>query len=73
MYADGRTIYFNLEDLHSNNFEFEINAELKKGSMWLKKNKLSLNLDTTKLMIFHRQQKGVKKLNITYCLLFIVY
>ena len=33
--------------------------------MWLKKNKLSLNLDTTKLMIFHRQQKGVKELNIT--------
>ena len=33
--------------------------------MWLKKNKLSLNLDKTKLMIFHRQQKRVKELNIT--------
>ena len=33
--------------------------------MWLKKNKLSLNLDKTKLMIFHRQQKKVKELNIT--------
>ena len=65
MYADDTTIYFNLEDFDSNNFEFEINAELQKVSMWLKKNKLSLNLDKTKLMIFHRQQKRVKELNIT--------
>ena len=54
MYADDTTIYFNLEDFDSNNFEFEINAELQKVSMWLKNNKLSLNLDKTKLMIFHR-------------------
>ena len=46
MYADDTTIYFNLEDFDSNNFEFEINAELQKVSMWLKKNKLSLNLDS---------------------------
>ena len=65
MYADDTTIYFNLEDFDSNNFEFEINAELQKVSMWLKKKKLSLNLDKTKLMIFRRQQKRVKKLNIT--------
>ena len=30
MYADDTTIYFNLEDFDSNNFEFEINAELQK-------------------------------------------
>ena len=30
-----------------------------------KKSKLSLNLDKTKLMIFHRQQKRIKELNIT--------
>ena len=65
MYADDTTIYFNLEDFDSNNFEFEINGELQKVSMWLKKNKLSLNLDKTKLMIFHRIQKRVKELNIT--------
>ena len=65
MYADDTTIYFNLEDFDSNNFELEINSELQKVSMWLKKNKLSLNLDKTKLMIFHRQQKRVKELNIT--------
>ena len=65
MYADDTTIYFNLENFDLNNFEFEINAELQKVSMWLKKNKLSLNLDKTKLMIFHRQQKRVKELNIT--------
>ena len=48
MYADDTTIYFNLEDFDSNNFEFEINAKLQKGSMWLKKNKFSLNLDKYK-------------------------
>ena len=64
MYADDTTIYFNLEDFDSNNFEIEINAELQKVSLWLKKNKLSSNLDKTKLMIFHRQQKRVKELNI---------
>ena len=60
MYADDTTIYFNLEDFDSNNFEIEINAELQKVSLWLKSNKLSLNLDKTELMIFHRQQKRVK-------------
>ena len=55
MYADDTTIYFNLEDFATNNFEIEINAELQKISMWLKKNNLFLNLDKTKLMIFHRQ------------------
>ena len=67
MYADDTTIYFNLEDFDSNNFKFEINinAELQKVNMWLKKNKLALNFDKTKLMIFHRQQKKVKELNIT--------
>ena len=64
MYADDTTIYFNLEDFDSNNFEIEINAKLQKVSLWLKKNKLSLNLDKTKLMIFLRQQKRVKELNI---------
>ena len=65
MYADDTTIYFNLEDFDSNNFEFEINAELQKVNMWLKKNKLSLNMNKTKLMIFNRQQKKIKELNIT--------
>ena len=65
MYADDTTIFFNFEDFDSNNYDFEINAELQNVSMWLKKNKLSLNLDKTKLMIFHKQQKRVKDLSIT--------
>ena len=64
MCADDTTIYFNLKDFDSNNFEIEINPELQKVSLWLKKNKLSLNLDKTRLMIFHRQQERVKKFNI---------
>ena len=58
------SIYFNLEDFDCNNLEIEINAKVYRVSMWLKENKLSLNLDKTKLMIFHRQQKRVKKINI---------
>ena len=46
MYADDTTIYFNLEDFDSNNLEIKINAELHKVSMWLKNNKLSLNLES---------------------------
>ena len=67
MYADDTTIYFYLEDsFDSNNLEIEINAELHKVSIsiWLKKYKLSLNSGKTSLMIFHRKQKRVKKINI---------
>ena len=54
MYADDTTIYFNLEDFDSHNTEAEIDAELEKGSTWLKLNKLSLNAQKTKLMLQYR-------------------
>ena len=55
MYADDTTIYFNLEDFDNLTKETDINKELEKVHIWLKLNKLSLNTQKTKLMLFHRQ------------------
>ena len=65
MYADDTTIYFNLEDFDPYNLERDINNELEKITLWLKMNKLSLNVQKTKLKIFHRRQKEINKLNIS--------
>ena len=51
MYADDTTICFNLEDFDSRRIENEINNELEMVNIWLKLNKLSLNIKKTKLMI----------------------
>ena len=59
IYADDATIYFNLEDFDPYNLERDINNELEKITLWLKMNKLSLNVQKTKLMIFHRRQKQI--------------
>ena len=62
MYADDSTLYAPLKishgcdiTLHSN----MINNELEKVVLWLKTNKLSLNIDKTKYMIFHQPQKRI--------------
>ena len=60
MYADDTTIYFNLEDFDPDNVSNEINNELEKITKWLQINKLSLNTQKTKLMVFHRKQKHIK-------------
>ena len=60
MYADDTTKYFNLEDFDQNHMQTEINSELNKVNLWLKLNKLSLNANKTKLMVFHRKQKQIK-------------
>ena len=64
MYADD-TIYFNLEDFDPTCVEAEITKELEKVNFWMKLNKLSLNTQKTKLMIFHRKQKKVREINIS--------
>ena len=53
MYADDTTLYSSLENFDSNNIEREINYELEKVNLWLKANKLSLNVKKTKCMFFH--------------------
>ena len=56
MYADDTTIYFNIDDFDTNNLEAEINKELEQVNIWLKLNKLSLNVGKTKIIIFHRKK-----------------
>ena len=53
MYADGTTIYFNLEDGDPTCIDADITNELEKVNIWLKLNKMSLNTQKTKLMVFH--------------------
>ena len=56
MYADDTTIYFNLEDFDPDNVSNEINNELEKITKWLQINKLSLNTQKNKLMVFDPQK-----------------
>ena len=65
MYADDTTIYFNLEDFDPRHIENETNNELERVNIWLKLNKLSLNIKRTKLMIFGSKQKKIKEINIS--------
>ena len=55
MYADDTTIYFNLNNFPFINREVKINSELEKVNTWLKLNKLSINVDKSKCMFFHKQ------------------
>ena len=63
MYADD-TIYFNLEDFPALNREQEINKELEKLNLWFKLNKLTLNVDKTKCMFFHKR-RAVPSINLS--------
>ena len=56
MYAHDTTIYFNLEDYPIENREVLINDELEKVNKWLKLNKLAVNVDKTKSMLFHKRR-----------------
>ena len=56
MYADDTTIYFNLEDFSIENRKVLINNELEKAIKWLKLNKLAVNVDKTKSMLFHKRR-----------------
>ena len=64
MYADDTTIYFNLQDFDRYHLEQDITNELENITLWLKRNKLSLHVQKTKLMIFHRKRKQIHELNI---------
>ena len=51
-HQDGQLFLF----FDSNNIEREINYELEKVNLWLKANKLSLNVKKTKCMFFHKRK-----------------
>ena len=55
-YADDTTLYCNLNAVNS---EVTINNELSKISEWLSSNKLSLNIEQTKFLVFHTPQRRV--------------
>ena len=64
MYADDTTIYFNLEDFPAINREQKINRELEKLNNWFQLNKLTLNVDKTKCMLFHKR-RAVPPINMS--------
>lgn len=61
MYADDTTLSSTLQfDKRTvNRNEKILNDELNKVSIWLKSNKLSLNIDKTKYMLFHKPGKKI--------------
>ena len=65
LYADDATLYFNREHFTPHNANLEINNELSKVMNWLKLNKLSLNVQKSKYMTFHKSQKNVTPLNLS--------
>ena len=56
MYADDTILYFNLEDVDSVNMSDNINIHLEKINVWVKLNKLTVNVSKTKFMIFHKRR-----------------
>jgi len=66
VYADDTALSTILSAFGSNdqNIEDKINKELNDINDWFKANKLSLNIDKTKAMIFHTHQRKVNSLNI---------
>ena len=54
MYADDTTLYCCLEDIDSVNKELVLNSELKSAHLWLSANKLTLNVNKSKYMLFSK-------------------
>ena len=54
MYADDTT---SIIDFSVHNRHIEINRELDNVNTWLKVNKLSLNVEKTKCMLFHKRRQ----------------
>ena len=63
MYADDTTLYANLDDFSENSVNLDIDGELEIINNWFKVNKLSLNAEKTKLMVF-RKKKIINPINI---------
>jgi len=67
IYADDTTLGTCLSQFgeNSNSIAVNINNELSKINMWLKLNKLSLNVAKTKAMVFHHPRKNVTVPNLS--------
>ena len=62
LFADDTNIYYEASKLHE--LEKVINEELKHLSLWLKVNRLALNISKTNFLIFHSSQKKLSQ-NVT--------
>ena len=64
LYADDSTLKSTLcvfnDNLNNTIITDKINKELDKIQKWLTANKLSLNVDKTKMMVFHNKQKKIE-------------
>ena len=60
MYA----LCFNVENFTRNEFENECKLELTKLTNWLQPNKLSLNIEKTKCLYFHKPQRKLTPLRL---------
>ena len=56
MYTDDTTLYSFVDNFESNDVEREINCKLNKVNLWLKANKLLLNVTQTKCMFFYKRK-----------------
>ena len=65
MYADDITLFCCLEDIDSVNKELVLNSELKSVHLWLSANKLTLNVNKSKYMLFSKHENTqLPKLNL---------
>ena len=64
MYADDTTLSCCVDTIQSNNINKVISEELSELNNWLVTNKLSLNINTTKYMQFHKASKHVPYLHL---------
>jgi hypothetical protein len=65
MYSDDTTLCANIEDFNSAHISEEINSELHHICTWLLVNKLKLNVDKTKCMIFQSKNKHISDIVLT--------
>ena len=59
LYADDTTLYATLSTSWEDSDKQNLNTELQAISVWMRVNKLSLNLQKTKAMLFHTPQRIV--------------
>ena len=64
MYADDTTLFCDINSIPD--AEHSLNAELSKITDWLAANKLSLNTNKTKFVVFHADKKNSSISKITY-------
>ena len=66
-YADDTSLLAALSSnsCHNESQESDINQELQNISTWLKTNRLSLNIQKTKFMVFHPKNKVIPNLKLT--------